>query len=135
MIGIALHSRSAPADLDPVAVGQHEVDDRRVGRLDRGAVERLLGGRRRDDLEARVAQHDPQRAQDLRLVVDRRARARCARSRRREPGSGSGSSTTKLVALAGQRLDVHAAAVGLDEALARSRARAPSPGRRAASPR
>ena len=45
-IGISLHSRSAPADLDAVDVGQHEVDDRRVGRAHRGAVERLLAGRR-----------------------------------------------------------------------------------------
>ena len=57
-------------DLDPVAVGQHEVDDRRRRRVQRGRVERLLDRRRLQDLEARVAQDDLQRPQDLRLVVD-----------------------------------------------------------------
>ena len=69
MIGMSLHSRSAPADLDAVDVGQHEVDDRRVRRAHRGAVERLLAGLGRDRLEAGLAQDDPQRSQDLRLVV------------------------------------------------------------------
>ena len=41
-----------------------------AGGLQRGRVQRLLDRRRLQDLEARVAQDDPQRAQDLRLVVD-----------------------------------------------------------------
>ena len=56
--------------LDAVAVGQHEVDDRRRRRAQRRLIERLLGRRGLQHLEARVAQDDPQRAQDLRLVVD-----------------------------------------------------------------
>ena len=56
--------------LDAVAVGQHEVDDRRRRRLQRGLVERLLGRRGLQHLEARLAQDDAQRAQDLGLVVD-----------------------------------------------------------------
>ena len=41
-----------------------------AGRPQRGDVQRLLGRRRLEHLEARVAQDDPQRTQDLRLVVD-----------------------------------------------------------------
>jgi hypothetical protein len=57
------------SDLDAVAVGQHQVEDRGVRRAHGGGVERLRGGGRRDDLEAGLAQHDAQGAQDLRLVV------------------------------------------------------------------
>ena len=57
-------------DVDAVAVGQHEVDDRGRRRAQRGRVQRLLGRRRLEHLEARVAQDDLQRPQDLRLVVD-----------------------------------------------------------------
>ena len=101
MIGIAVHSRSCAADLDAVAVGQHEVDDRRVRRAHGRLVERLRGGRRRIDLEAGVAQDHAQRAQDLRLVVaDEDALGHDAArptGRRLRGGSSDGNSTTKLV--------------------------------------
>ena len=83
-------------DVDPVTVRQHEVDDRRVGRAHRGGVERLLDGLRRDRLEAGLAQHDLQRAQDLRLVVadeDPPALRHAAAS----SGPLSASSTTTVV--------------------------------------
>ena len=41
-----------------------------AGGLQRRDIQRLLGGRRRWLLEARLAQDDPQRPEDLRLVVD-----------------------------------------------------------------
>ena len=41
-----------------------------AGGCSAACVERLLDRRRLQDLEARVAQDDPQRPQDLRLVVD-----------------------------------------------------------------
>ncbi len=96
----------AARDLDAVAVGQHEVEDRRVRRAQRRRVQRL--GRRRggDHVEAVVAQGDPQRAQDLRLVVaDEDARTLAHRARHATPapadavaGAGSsGSSTTNDV--------------------------------------
>ena len=95
------------ADLDPGTVRQHQVDDRGVRTADRGAVERLLGGRAGQHLVAGAAQHEPQRAQDLRVVVaDEDALAG------HQAGAGasadvaaSGSSTTKLVPWPGQRLD------------------------------
>ena len=64
-----LHSRICSVTCDPVAVRQHEVDDRRVGRLDRHGVDRLGGGRGGHHVEAGVAEHHLHRAQDLRLVV------------------------------------------------------------------
>ena len=96
----------------------------------------------RDRLEARLAQHDLQRARDLRLVVaDEDPPARRARgltSGTGGAGRGAGQGDDEARPLAGQRLDVHAAAVGLDEALddrqaeARSRCRGrPARGRRA----
>ena len=58
MIGISLHSRSRRQTSTPSAVGQHEVDDRRVGRAHRRAVQRLLDVAAGDDLVAGVAQDD-----------------------------------------------------------------------------
>ena len=70
MIGICRPLAQLPADLDAVAVGQHEVDDRRVAagapRRGRAPPSAVAAG---IDLEAGLAQDDPQRAQDLRLVV------------------------------------------------------------------
>ena len=101
MIGACVHSRSRAADLDAVDVGQHEVDDRGVRRLQRGGVERLPRRRRRHDVEARVAQHDPQRPQDLRLVVaDEDARGVAHGGPRRGAAArsrSSGISTTNVV--------------------------------------
>ena len=58
MIGSLRPLAQRAADLDAVAVGQHEVEDRGVGRLQRGLVERLLRRRGRDHVEARFAQDD-----------------------------------------------------------------------------
>src|SRR4051812_7493367 len=58
------------ADLEAAAVGEDEVEDHDVGRADRDGVERLLLRRGLRDPEARAAQHDPQAAEDLGLVVD-----------------------------------------------------------------
>ena len=58
------------ADVDAGAVRQHEVEDHRVRRAHRRRRERRLGGVGRLDLVAGAAQARPQRAQDLRLVVD-----------------------------------------------------------------
>ena len=64
------------AHLGAGAVGQQQVEDDRVGRLQRRGAERLLGGRRRVDVVAGAAQ------------VRRRARAGTA-ARRRRPGCAS----------------------------------------------
>ncbi len=69
MIGACVQLPERPADVDPGAVGQDEVDDRRVRRPQRRVVERLLGGLREIHLVAAVAQQHLQRAEDLRLVV------------------------------------------------------------------
>ena len=69
-----------PGHLDAVAVGQHEVDDRGVRRMERREVERLLRRRRGHGLEPGVAQDDAQRPQDLRLVVDDEDATALARS-------------------------------------------------------
>ena len=91
----------AAGDLDPVAIGQDDVDDRHVRRVQRGGVERLLRRRRRDDLEAGIAQHDAQRPEDLSLVVaDEDATAHAASTGSRS-GTSRGISTTKLVACPG----------------------------------
>ena len=121
MIGISLHSRSARHDLDPVAVGQHEVEDRRVRRAHRGA-RRAPPRRCRSATASKPASRSTtlQRAQDLRLVVaDEDAPAGALTSAAPRPACATGwtgSSTTKRRALAGQRLGPHAPAVGLDEA-------------------
>ena len=109
------------ADLDAVAVGQDEVEDRRVRALQRRDVQRLGGGLRRQRLEAGLAHHDLQRAHDLRLVVAdehalrRRSRQTRLAGRAVRPRLGSG--TDEARPLTGQRLGPHAAAVGLDEPL------------------
>src|SRR6185295_9290673 len=74
-------------------------------RAERGGVERLGGGGGRDRLEAGVAQHDLQRAQDLELVVAdedaRRGRDHPAASRTgggvRGPDRSSGNSIANVV--------------------------------------
>ena len=97
MIGAFVHSRSARRHLDPVAVGQQEVDDGGVRRMQRREVERLLRRGRGHRLEPGVAQDDAQRPQDLRLVVDDEH----ATARRAHPtGAGTGAvgnSTTNVV--------------------------------------
>ena len=102
MIGAFVHSRSVAGHLDPVAVGQQEVDDRGVRRMQRREVERLLRRGRGHRLEAGVAQHDAQRPQDLRLVVDDEH----APARRAHPtGAGTGAvgnSTTNVVPCPGR---------------------------------
>ena len=87
------------ADLDPGAVREHQVDDRGMRAGDRRAVERLLGARARDDLVAGTAQHEPQRPQDLGVVVAdedplarHQAAAPCAAS-----AGPNANSTMKLV--------------------------------------
>src|SRR5262249_27856974 len=89
----------AARHLDPVAIREKEVDDRRVGRLHRGGVERLLRVRGLDHLEARVLEDDAERPPDLHLVVadqDSSHRA-CAGA----TGS-SGNSTTNVVPCPGR---------------------------------
>jgi hypothetical protein len=103
MIGIApLADR--PADFDPVPVRQHEVEDRRVGVLDRSGIERLLGGRRRNHVEIGIAEDDLQCAEDLQLVVaDEHAPAGGHSAARSAAGAAAGFSAgigtwmTKLV--------------------------------------
>ena len=92
------------AELDPVEVGEHEVDDRGIGVRDRGDVERLLAGAGRQRLVAGVAEDHPQRAQDLLLVVaDEDAGPRTAPRAvltvlaPTAGRSNTGSETTKLV--------------------------------------
>ena len=80
----------------------------------------------RDGLEARVAQHHPQRPQDLGLVVaDEHARPVGGSSSRRRPAPArarpgcppaTGNSTTKVVPCPGSDSAAICAAVGLDEA-------------------
>ena len=108
------------ADLDARAVGQHQVDDRRVRTADRGAVERLLGGRAGQHLVAGAAQHEAQRAQDLRVVVadeDALAGHQAARRLARGARGLSGSSTTKLVPWPGSDSTEIRPPFDLDEAL------------------
>src|SRR6202044_804496 len=60
----------APGQLDPVEVGEHQVDDRGVGAARGRDVERLLRRARRERLEAGIAEDDAERPEDLLLVVD-----------------------------------------------------------------
>ena len=92
------------ADLHAVAVREQQVEDRRVGALQRGDLERL--GRRfgRQRLEPRLAHHHLQRTHDVRLVVaDEHPRAiahgvRAPSAADSRWGCGStGNAITKLV--------------------------------------
>ena len=114
MIGICAPLAQPPADLDAVAVGQHQVDDRGVGRAHGGAVERLLDRRGRRRLVAGLAQDDLQRAQDLR--ARRRRRARAGRVAHAGALLDAAARRRSVAPWPGQRLDPHAPAVGLDEA-------------------
>ena len=94
----------APADVDAAAVGEHEVDDRRARRAQRGRVERLGRGGGGDGLEAGVAQDDAQGAQDLQLVVADEHAWRVAHpaasptaSGARDGAGSSGNSITNVV--------------------------------------
>ena len=60
----------ATAQLDSVHVGQDEIDDPGVRRMERGEVEGFLAGRGRQRLEAGLAQDHTQRPEDLRFVVN-----------------------------------------------------------------
>ena len=80
----------APGELDAAAVGEHEVDDRGVGRAHGGAIERLLHRGGLDHLVAGLAQDDLQRAQDLALVIDDQHARQIAHA------GSSGSSTTNV---------------------------------------
>ena len=126
MIGSSLQERSSRHDLDPGTVGQHQVDDRRVRPADRGAVERLLGRRAGEHLVAGAAQDEPQRPQDLRVVVaDEDALAgHQAGAGASSAVSASGSSTTKLVPCPGSDSTEMRPPLSLDEAL---RDREPEP--------
>ena len=75
--------------------------------MQRREVERLLRRRRGHRLEAGVAQHDAQRAQDLRLVVDdEHAPARRGGHSARPPAAGAGGELDhERRALPGQGLD------------------------------
>ena len=140
-IGMSLHSRMAPADLDAVAVGEHEVEDGRVGTLQTAATSSASAA-----VSAGSASKPASRS------TTRSARRICGSSSQTStrspltaltsPGPCSagaparaGSSTTKLVPWPGQRLGPHLPAVGLDEALgdrqpeARAGGAAGSPGR------
>ncbi len=97
MIGISAPLAELAADLDPVAVGQHQVDDRRVGRAHRGAVERLLRvlGRHRPRSRRRRSTTFSAAGSAAR----RRRRARGARrSRRRAPPTRSSSLPARAAA-------------------------------------
>ena len=65
-----LHVRSSRHDLGAAHVGEHEIEDDRVGRATAAAVKACSAGRRGVDVVAGAAQARLQRAQDLRLVVD-----------------------------------------------------------------
>ncbi len=119
MIGISLHSRSARHDLDPVAVGQHEVDDRRVGRADRRrrrappatlavATARSPPRAARPSARAGCASSSSQIRTAATAVTSAAPRPGWRRLERQLDHEGR--------ALAGQRLGPHPAAVGLDEA-------------------
>ena len=117
MIGASVHRRSSRHDVRAAAVGQEQVEDDRLGRLQRRRAQRLLGGRRRRDVVARAAQVRLQRAEELRLVVDDED----ARRAPRHAGTRAGSSTSgqrehERRALALARLEPEAAAVRLREA-------------------
>ena len=75
------------ADVDAGPVGQHEIEDHRLGRPHRRRGERRLRRVGRLDLVAGAAQARPQRAQDLLLVVDDED------ARRRSAGTSAGATT------------------------------------------
>ena len=70
MIGALLQLRSSRATSVPLPSGQHEVEHDGLGRSHRRRRERRLGRLGGVDLVAGAAEARPQRAQDLRLVVD-----------------------------------------------------------------
>ena len=117
-----------PADLDAGDIGQHQVDDRGMRAADRRQVERLFAGLAGQHLVAGFAQHQPQRAKDLAIVVaDEDALAAHEGSAAPASASGSSASTPRRRTrrqvddearpLAGQRLDANLAAAGVDEPL------------------
>ena len=102
MIGISLHSRIEREMSTPLPSGRIRSRIAASGGR-RDGVERVVGGLRGRHLEARFSQQDPQRAQDLALVVaHEHPRALTRLSARRRPWrvgalAGTGSWITKLV--------------------------------------
>src|SRR5262249_58082174 len=81
------------------AVREDEVEDHGLGRAHRRRGERALGGVRRLDLVAGAAEARPERAEDLRLVVDdehARPGARHAATVARTGGFAAGSASTNV---------------------------------------
>ena len=119
---MSLHSRRRRQTSTPSPSGSTRSMIAASGGRSGGDVERLLAGLGGDRLEAGLAQDDLQRAQDLRLVVadeharGPRSRAALASALARRRAGPAERSDDEARALPGQRLDVHAAAVGLDEA-------------------
>ena len=70
MIGTSVHPRMRSADLEPVDVGQPEVEDDDVGRGRRGHGQALAPGRRGGDVVAPGLEAEAQGAQQARVVVD-----------------------------------------------------------------
>ena len=103
MIGTAVQPRRPRIDLDAVDAGQPEVEDDDVGMV-RGRERRAPSSPRRRDVDVVAARPevDPERAQDLRLVVDDEdARSRAASqaerpSSARRPGVSSTSSSPPI---------------------------------------
>ena len=141
MIGISLHSRSRRQTSMPCTSGSIRSTIAACGPCSaaRSSASSPVAGDQH--LVAGLAQHEPQRPPDLRVVVAdedalaRHQRARPAPRRRRRPrrrrtagaraSRSSGNSITKLVPWPGHRLDRDAPAVDLDEALGD---REPEPG-------
>ena len=124
MIGASVQRPELAADVRAAAVGQHEVEDDRLGRVQAGGGERLLRGRRRLHLVAGAAQVRLERAEDLRLVVDDEDALTA------HAGTSTGSSTTGRASAndapcPGARLRPEPPAVRLARSRARSRARGP----------
>ena len=58
------------ADLEPITLGQHQVEDHQVWIVARIQRERLLAITRRDDAEPLLLEVEPQQVDDVPLVVD-----------------------------------------------------------------
>ena len=119
MIGIWLHSRSWRQTSTPSPSGSTRSMIAASGGCSAAPSSASCGGLRGDDVEAGLAQHDPQAAQDLQLVVaDEHPWPRRAHDRSAAAAGGAFGERQldrEHRALTGRRLGVHAAAVGLDE--------------------
>ncbi len=102
MIGAFVHSRRVRVTSIPSPSGSTRSTIAASGGMQRREVERLLRRRRGHRLEPGVAQHDAQRPQDLRLVVDDE-HAPARRAHPTDAGTGAvGNSTTNVVPCPGR---------------------------------